>query len=163
MPKRKHAGRERASASAAGGETRALELVTNLDRAIRRLILSGAERGVGPSFSRSEIAVVDTLGAEGAMAMGELAARVRLPVSTASRVADRLAARGILQRERLPENRRIVRVELARDGRRFHQAALRGRISGARQMLARLSAREQDELIRLFRKIADSTVEEPET
>ena len=56
-----------------------------------------------------------------------------------------------------------MRVELAPDGRRFHQAALRGRISGARRMLARLSLREQDELIRLFGKIADSALEEPGT
>ena len=101
MPKRKHARQKRTAGVAAGVEVRALELVTNLDRAIRHLILAGGERGAAQSFSRSEIAVVDTLGAEGPMAMGELAARVRLPVSTASRVADRLVARGILHRGRL--------------------------------------------------------------
>jgi DNA-binding MarR family transcriptional regulator len=113
-------------------------------------------------FSRSEIAVVDTLGAEGAMAMGEVAARVQLPLSTATRVVDRLVARGMLQRERLEDNRRVVRVALAGEGRRFHQVAVSSRVAGAHRMLQHLSDGEQRDLIRLFRKIVDSMAEESE-
>lgn len=146
-------------------EASARELVGHLDRAMRRLVLAGlpARRlAAMERVSRSEIAVVDTLGAEGPMPMGELATRVRMPLSTATRVVDRLVARDMLRRERLDENRRVVRVALARRGRRFYRAALGGRIAGMQRMLARLSEDERRELIRLFQKIADSTAAESE-
>lgn len=142
-------------------ERGARELVIHLDRAMRRLVLAGDEHEPHESFSRSEITVLDTLGAEGAMTMGAMAARVRLPLSTASRVVDRLVSRGMLERERPVENRRIVRVTLAESGRRLYRAALAGRIAGAERMLAGLAVRERQELIRLFQKIAESIAEDP--
>ncbi|MBI4518570.1 MAG: MarR family transcriptional regulator [Deltaproteobacteria bacterium] len=140
----------------------ARELVTHLDRAMRRLVLAGNEQGIPESFSRSEIAVLDTVGAEGPMTMGVIAARVRMPLSTVTRVVDRLVVRELVQRERPEDNRRVVRVALAPDGHSFYQAALRSRIAGAQRMLQRLTEGEQRELVRLFRKIADSIAEEPQ-
>jgi len=160
MPKRKRTADrdpDRPGARLAGG---ARELVTHLDRAMRRLVLAGNEQGIPQSFSRSEIAVLDTVGAEGPMTMGEIAGRVRMPLSTATRVVDRLVARELVQRERPEDNRRVVRVALAPAGQAFYQAALRGRIAGARRMLRRLNEDEQRELVRLFRKIAEFIAEE---
>jgi DNA-binding MarR family transcriptional regulator len=94
----------------------ARELVTHLDRAMRRLVLAGNEQGIPESFSRSEIAVLDTVGAEGPMTMGVMAARVRMPLSTVTRVVDRLVVRELVQRERPEDNRRVVRVALAPAG-----------------------------------------------
>ncbi len=138
----------------------ARELVTHLDRAMRRLVLTDFESDSHESFSRSEIAVLDTLGAEGLTTMGLLAARVRMPLSTVTRVVDRLVGRKLVQRERPEENRRIVQVTLATAGQAFYRAALRSRVAGAQRMLARLTAAEQRELIRLFQKIAMSIDEE---
>jgi DNA-binding MarR family transcriptional regulator len=162
MPKRKHGADEGTDPHGSRLEASARELVSHLDRAMRRLVLASDEQGSRERFSRSEIAVLETLGAEGAMAMGELAARVRLPLSTATRVVDRLVARGMLQRERPEDNRRVVRVALAAGGQEFYQAALRSRIAGAQRMLERLTRGEQGELIRIFQKIADSLAEESE-
>jgi len=162
MPTRKRPADRGADRSGAPLEGSARELVTYLDRAMRWMFLTGDEHAPPPErFSRSEIAVVDTLGAEGSMAMGELAGRVRLPLSTATRVVDRLVARKIVQRERPEDNRRVVRVALAPAGGAFYQAALRSRIAGAQRMLQRLTEGEQRELVRLFRKIADSIAAEP--
>ena len=146
MPKRKcRLDREtdRPGAKTDGG---ARELATHLDRAMRRLVLVGSEPGIAESFSRSEIAVLDTVGAEGPMTMGEIAGRVRMPLSTATRVVDRLVARELVQRERPEDNRRVVRVALAPAGHAFYQAALRSRIAGAQRMLQRLTEDEQREL-----------------
>lgn len=152
MPIRKHPGRHRA----------ARELVGHLDLTMRRLLLGAADEGAAIRVSRSEIAVLDTLGAEGPMAIGELAGRVRLPLSTATRLVDRLVTRGLVARERTEENRRIVRVSLAAGGRAFYRAARRGRIAGAERMLERLNESERRELVRLFRKIAASILEKAE-
>jgi DNA-binding MarR family transcriptional regulator len=156
MPERKRP----AILSGATIEGGALELVTHLDRAMRRLVLTGIEPDSRESFSRSEIAVLDTLGAEGSTTMGLLAARVRMPLSTVTRVVDRLVGRKLVQRERPEENRRIVRVTLASAGQAFYRAALKSRVAGAERMLARLTAAEQRELIRLFQKIATSIEQE---
>ena len=160
MPTRKRPADSPSASSGAPIGGGAAELVTHLDRAMRRLVLTDVEPDSGESFSRSEIAVLDTLGAEGSTTMGLLAARVRMPLSTATRVVDRLVGRKLVQRERPEENRRIVRVALATGGQVFYRAALKSRVAGAARMLARLTAAEQRELIRLFQKIAMSIDEE---
>jgi DNA-binding MarR family transcriptional regulator len=134
----------------------ARQLVARLDVAMRALLLSKPGPAQGETFSRQEIAVIETVGAEGAMTMGELARRVRLPLSTATRVVDRLAGRAYVERERPGHNRRIVRVSLAPEGRRLFRAAFNARLAAARRMLACLSAAERAELVRLFGKVASS-------
>ena len=138
------------------------ELIAYLDRLMRRLMVTAREAGVPDhvSFNRSEITVLDTIGAEGAMAMGQLAARVRMPISTTTRIVDRLVERKMVQRDRLLHNRRVVRVALAPAGQCLYEAALASRIAGAERLLQRLVDAEQRELIRLFRKIAGSIGEE---
>jgi DNA-binding MarR family transcriptional regulator len=160
MPKRKLTAGCPPTPSGAAIEGGARELVTHLDRAMRRLVLTEVEPDSHESFSRSEIAVLDTLGAEGSNTMGRLAARVRMPLSTVTRVVDRLVGRRLVQRERPEENRRIVRVALATAGQAFYRAALKSRVAGAERMLAGLTAAEQREFIRLFQKIALSIDEE---
>lgn len=137
-------------------ESHARELIHHVDRIIRRLLLTHDLEHAEEPFSRQEIGVVDTLGAEGPMTMGELARRLRLPLSTATRVVDRLVAREVVRRERPEENRRVVRVELAAKGRAFYRSALAARVAAHRAMLQTLTLDERRELIRLFRKIAAS-------
>ncbi|MGD0950633.1 MAG: MarR family transcriptional regulator [Candidatus Binatia bacterium] len=160
MPKRKRTADREADRPGAKLKGAARELVTHFDQAMRRLVLAGNEQDVPESFSRSEIAVLDTVGAEGPMTMGEIAGRVRMPLSTATRVVDRLVVRELVQRERPEDNRRVVRVALAPAGHAFYQAALRSRIAGAQRMLQRLTEDERRELVRLFRKIAEFIAEE---
>lgn len=94
--------------------------------------------------------------------MGQLARRVRLPRSTATRIVDRLVERKMVQRERLEDNRRVVQVRLAQVGLRFYRAALHTRIAGAQRMLRRLDGSERRELVRLIRKIDDSASAGPD-
>lgn len=88
------------------------------------------------------------------MMMGEVAARVRVPLSTATRIVDRMVERRLVQRERPEDNRRIVRVALASAGQRFYAEALGARTAGTEQMLRYLSAGEQEQLLRLCRKMS---------
>lgn len=162
MLKRKRAPEDGGLQEGADLEAEATELIANLDRAMRHFVLAG-EKGHEPPkrFRRSEIAVIDTLGAEGPTVMGGLARRVQLPLSTATRIVDQLVAKKMVQRERLEDNRRAVYVKLAPAGARFYRAALRGRIAGAQKMLRGLDASERCELVRLVRKIADSVLAGP--
>jgi len=155
MPKRKRPGDCYAVRQSSDLDSEASELITHLDRAMRQLVLAGEGDDAPMRFRRSEIGVIDTLGAEGPIVMGQLARRVRLPLSTATRIVDRLVERKMVQRERLEDNRRVVQVGLAQLGLRFYRAALHSRIAGAQRMMRGLDARERRELVRLVRKIAD--------
>lgn len=151
----------RKSAVGSPGVAEARDLVTHLDRTMRRLVLAGGRREAPVPLSRSEIAVFDTLGAEGPLSMSVVAARTRMPLSTATRVVDRLVARDLVRRERPDDNRRIVRVALTGEGRRVYRGALAERTAGVRRMLQCLTAAEGHELIRLFRKISDAVAAAP--
>lgn len=158
MPSRKLSA---GSAPASPLARRARELVGHLDRMMRVLVLAGGVDEPPQRISRSEIGILDTLGAEGAMAMGELAARVRVPVSTATRVVDRMVERDLVQRERPDDDRRTVLVTLAAAGRRFYDEALAARVAGTERMLRSLTADEQEQLLRLYRKMSDGLLRDP--
>ena len=157
MPKRKRALDGLPLWKNADLAAEATELITYLDRAMRQLVLAGEDRDAPMRFRHSEIAVIDTLGAEGPLVMGQMARRIRLPLSTSTRIVDRLVERKVVQRERLEDNRRVVQVRLAPFGVEFYRAALQSRIAGAQRMLGRLDKSERRELARLIRKIAEST------
>jgi len=154
MPSRNVPRRERSPAPSRPVARRARELADHLDRMMRVLVLAGEVEEQPQRIARSEIAVIDTLGAEGSMPMGELAARVRVPVSTATRVVDRMVERALVQRERPEDDRRTVLVALAPAGRRFYDDALAARVAGFERMLRALAASEQEELLRLYRKMS---------
>jgi DNA-binding MarR family transcriptional regulator len=91
------------------------------------------------SVSLSQAFALHELSAAGAMSQGELAERLHLDKSTASRMAAALERRGLLLRERDPGNRRLYRLRLTCEGgliaasdRRFFFASAGGRVYGVR-------------------------------
>lgn len=151
MPKRKRLADRHVVHEGADLVSDAKELITRM----RQLLLADEGDDSPMRFRRSEIAVLDTLGAEGPIVMGQLARRLRLPLSTATRIVNRLVEGKMVRRERLENNRRVVQVRLAQVGLRYYRAALDSRMAGAQQMLRRLDGCERRELVRLIRKIAD--------
>src|SRR5262245_34662644 len=65
---------------------------------------------------RSEMLALLLLQRHGEWTMSELAEALGAPLSTASGIGERLARRGLVQRERRPEDRRVVVVRLTRKG-----------------------------------------------
>jgi len=139
----------------------ARELVVHVDLIMRQLVFAEDRPVADQLFSRHEIGVTDTLGGVGPMTMGELARRLRLPLSTATRVVDGLVARGLVLRERPEDNRRVVRVALTENGSALYREALAARVTAFRAMLKVLRLEERRELIRLFRKISAAVASEP--
>ena len=56
------------------------------------------------------------------LTMGELSQSLSIPLYTATRMVDSLVDNGLAERNSDPDDRRIVRVALTRDGRRFYEA-----------------------------------------
>lgn len=66
-----------------------------------------------------------------------------------------LVERGLLVKERNPENRRVVEVTLTEQGRRDFEAGREHALDGLRKRLAALPASERERLFAACREVAD--------
>jgi DNA-binding MarR family transcriptional regulator len=82
---------------------------------------------------------------DGSMSMRELAARLGGHASSATGIADRLAARGLVERHEDADDRRVKRVALTPEG-TATRVQLAACMESARTPLARLSAAERRQL-----------------
>jgi DNA-binding MarR family transcriptional regulator len=85
--------------------------------------------------------------------MSELALKIRLTVSSATLIVDRLVEKGLITRERSVEDRRVVRVALTGEGAGLYRVVEETILGLGRAMLSVLDEREQDQLLSLYRKI----------
>ena len=102
---------------------------------------------------RSEMLALVLLQRHGERTMSELAEVLGAPLSTASGIGERLARRGLVQRQRRPEDRRVVVVRLTRKG-ETAAGKLRKQIEGLLQRVAgALTEEEQAQLLSLVAKV----------
>ena len=109
---------------------------------------------VAYGLSVSQAYALRALHERGPLAMGELASELRLSVSTLTRVVDQLVRKGLVDREREGEDRRICRARLTDRG-----AHLWGRIQDELvesdcEVLRGISAREREVVIRVVRDLS---------
>jgi DNA-binding MarR family transcriptional regulator len=96
------------------------------------------------------------LGQDGALTMGELARRLDITEKTVTGVVDRLEREGHVQRERGPEDRRVVRCRLTAVGARLYRKLDRTVLQGMGRMLERLDASDRRALFRILEKLIAS-------
>lgn len=109
-----------------------------------------------PECSPRELRALTTIGRHGRLTMSKLADVLDVPLSTATRTVDRLAAKGLVERRQAKHDRRIIEVAFGRRGKRIHQYVLASRHAESHALLAALSAAERAELLRhLGRLVAE--------
>lgn len=86
------------------------------------------------------LALVDVLGS---MTLGDVAAELGVHASNATRLADRLAAAGLLDRQPVSTDRRSLRLVLTRRGRRFMDRVTAHRRRSVEEILARIPDAER--------------------
>ena len=102
---------------------------------------------------RSELLALLLLQRHGERTMSELAELLSAPLSTASGIGERLARRGLVHRQRRPEDRRVVVVRLTRKG-ETAAGKLREQIDGLfRRVAGALTEAEQAQLLTLVAKV----------
>ena len=84
----------------------------------------------------------------------QIARALSAPISTISSALDRLEKQGIILRCRIPEDRRVVQIELTARGKRLADRLNAAHIRNCRDMLARLSPAEREEFLRLAHRLA---------
>jgi DNA-binding MarR family transcriptional regulator len=116
-----------------------------------RRLHEGAVSGLTPTTLRA-LAVLESEG----LRIGELAERMAVEETTATRLADRLGQAGLAVRSRAADDRRVIVVTLTREGRRLARAAEQQRRRFWEDVLATLDAAERRELVRLTAKAAEA-------
>ena len=102
---------------------------------------------------RSEVLALLLLQHHGERTMSVLAEVLGAPLSTASGIGERLARRGLVKRQRRPEDRRVVVVRLTRKG-ETAAGKFREQIEGLmRRVAGALTEEEQAQLLALVAKV----------
>jgi len=97
------------------------------------------------------LALVDVLGS---MTLSEVATELGVHASNATRLADRLAAAGLLERQPVSADRRSLRLVLTRRGHRFMDRVTAHRRRSIAQILARMPEDERRQVAALFTAFA---------
>jgi DNA-binding MarR family transcriptional regulator len=92
-------------------------IVTELQAAIREMRCGSTERLVRRNLSMTHVHVLWLLEHHGTMAMSRLAELMDVSLSNATGLIDRMEERGLVERVRVPDDRRVVLVRPAAGGR----------------------------------------------
>lgn len=100
-----------------------IEIIANtLPEIMRRIIESRPLHRGEFDITLAQMRTMGAIGFQGACTMGELAGRLGISLSAATGLTDRLVQQGMIERKPDPQDRRIVRVEVSKIGRRTHAA-----------------------------------------
>jgi DNA-binding MarR family transcriptional regulator len=84
---------------------------------------------------------------------GEILASLMITSGAVTNRIDRLEQRGLVRRTKVPEDKRVVRVQLTKSGLALMERAVEDHLDNEARMLRSLSANEARQLERLLRKV----------
>jgi DNA-binding MarR family transcriptional regulator len=101
------------------------EIIANFREAFAELRCLGSERMHRADMSMSHFHLMSMLDRHGSMTMSRIAELLGVSVSNATGLIDRIEERGLVERTRVPEDRRVVHVQLTDKGRQtLHEVEL---------------------------------------
>jgi DNA-binding MarR family transcriptional regulator len=143
-----------AAAAATPGSTDGLldAVVEKLHEMIGMMRCAGTSRMVRSGISMTHLHILWLLEHHGELTMGRLAELVDVSLSNASGLIDRMEERGLVERIRVPDDRRIVLVRVSPEG-----ARMRDEIEAIKQdqMRSILGNLDVDQLTRLLGAVTD--------
>lgn len=152
-------GGDKGCAEAAVGDAvsldqQSLQLVGYLDTLFRRLLLN-RKQADDPhlEISREEFRALIFLDSGDSVTMSSLADSLGVPLSTATHTMDRLVAKGLAERNRGIEDRRVVKVQISAAGQKMQDSIRDQRRSVARSWLEPLAPEERETYLALMAKI----------
>ena len=111
-----------------------------------------------PECSPPELKVFAALGRRNTLGMSDLAAILKVPLSTATHTVDKLVAKDLVERKHVKHDRRIVQVTFSKKGKRIHRFVLESQIAVGRSMLEALGSKERGILLQQMAKLAQPPV-----
>jgi DNA-binding MarR family transcriptional regulator len=138
-----------------GFDRQADALIAHLDVLAERLrVPKRARDASAPECSGQELFALNVLGRQGDLTMSDLAAALRVPLSTSTRIVDRLVDKGLVARKQVTADRRIVHVAFSARGRRINAFVAASRRSTAAAMLQALPPRQRAALLAGLAKLS---------
>lgn len=109
-----------------------MRAITSLMRAHQLLIaeLDELMRPFGLSFARYELLVLLSFSRRGALSLGTIGERLQVHATSVTPLVQRLAAAGLIERRRHPEDGRAVLASLTAEGRNVLAAATDALVAG---------------------------------
>jgi DNA-binding MarR family transcriptional regulator len=94
-------------------------IIADFRAAMNQVKCASSERLVRKGISMAQLHILYTLQRSGEMPMSRLADVLHVSLSNASGLIDRIEERGFVERTRVPEDRRIVKIRVTDAGRRM--------------------------------------------
>jgi DNA-binding MarR family transcriptional regulator len=115
------------------------DIIAQFRSAFGELRCIGSQRVLQRGISAGHLHIVSMLERHGGMPMSRIADVLDISLSSATGIVDRMAERGLVERARVTDDRRVVLVQVTKRGRRMLDdvEALRGEM--LRSVLGRLS------------------------
>jgi DNA-binding MarR family transcriptional regulator len=104
--------------------------------------------------SERELRALAALGRNGSLSMSDLAAILKVPLSTATHTVNRLVVKGLIERRRAKHDRRVVRVTFSQKGQEINRFVENTREAEARRMLESLPVHDRQALLRWLSTMA---------
>jgi DNA-binding MarR family transcriptional regulator len=137
--------------------------VASLGRAVGSLRCAGSQRLVRLGISMTHFNVLTLLRHHDAMPMSRLADIIGASLPSATGIVDRMEERGLVERVRVPDDRRIVLVKPTQAGLDLVDEAELVRSDLFQRALAHLEDRDLDDLARIMNHLRDAVEAEMAT
>jgi DNA-binding MarR family transcriptional regulator len=158
---------EQKSPPDAGGDASTVEaILTEVGGWVGDLRCASMSRLVQSQVSISQLHVLWLLQHQGAMTMSRLAELLGVSLSNATGIIDRMETHGLIERVRVPDDRRLVLVQPAAAGRQALTETESTKREGMRAVIRRLSPAERPvvlEALRSLRRALSAEVESSPT
>ncbi len=142
-----------AEPSTSGALEQALSAYRRLYRAFRSVQQEANSGYASHDLTPSQFASLEALHAHGSLCQSDIAMRIRRSGGNLTMVIDNLERRGLVLRRPSDIDRRLKLVELTSAGETKIAAVMPEHAARIRELMARLSPREQIQLSRLCRKL----------
>ena len=137
-------------------QTAAEEAVASLGRAVGSLRCAGSQRLVRRNISMTHFHVLTLLRHHDAMPMGRLAEVLDASMSSATGIIDRMEERGLVERVRVPDDRRLVLVRPTQAGLDLVDEAELVKSDVMAAAIGRLSPEQVDRLVQATGDLRDA-------
>jgi len=107
-------------------------------------------------LTQAQTQALMTLHFDGAMPIGSLADRIGSSVSSCTGIVDRLEVLELVQRGQKPGDRRVVLVELTRQGRELTEQAAGGFQEHLSKVMGLLSAADRKSFLAILRRLLEA-------
>jgi MarR family 2-MHQ and catechol resistance regulon transcriptional repressor len=134
-------------------ERRTLDTFIKLTRCTNSLLARLAERNTIGDLTYSQFAVLETLYHLGSLTQGEVGSKILKSTSNITTVIDNLEKAGLVRRERDAKDRRVVHVGLTEAGSKKLETVFPQHVAALVEEFSVLSAREQEILGELCKKL----------